>query len=167
VEKKDLAEHVGRAVIRFDQQAEEKGIELSFAPAGEVFAEYDSDLMDQVTWNLLGNALRYTPAGGKVEVRVKREGEAVTLVVEDNGPGIPAEKLEAVFDRFVQIDEARTSGGDDSGTGLGLAIVKAIVSLHNGAVSVENMPGGGALFRVTLPAARERVAGNEAGILKS
>jgi signal transduction histidine kinase len=101
-----------------------------------------------------------------VEVRVKREGEGVTLAVEDNGPGIPSEKLESVFDRFVRIDEARTSGGDNSGTGLGLAIVKAIVSLHHGAVSVENLPDGGALFRVTLLAAREGVAGNEAGVLK-
>jgi len=153
MEKKDLAEQVGRAVVRFGQQAQEKGIELSFAPAGEVLAEYDSDLMDRVTWNLLGNALKYTPAGGKVEVRVKREAEVVTLVVEDSGPGIPPEKLESVFDRFVRIDEARTSGGDTSGTGLGLAIVKAVVVLHQGMVSVENTPDGGALFRVTLPVA--------------
>ena len=157
VEEMDLAEHVGRAVIRFAQQAKEKGVELSFAPASEVLAEYDSDLMDRVTWNLLGNALKYTPAGGRVEVRVKREAEAVTLAVEDNGPGIPPGKLESVFDRFVRIDEARTSGGDTSGddtsgTGLGLAIAKAIVGLHQGTISVENRPEGGALFRVTIPA---------------
>ena len=159
LEEADLAGQVGGAVARFAQQAQEKGIELSFSPFGEVLAEYDSDLMDRVTWNLLGNALKYTPAGGKVEVSVKREADLVTLVVEDDGPGIPSDKLESVFDRFVRIDEARTSGSDTSGTGLGLAIVKAIVSLHHGAVSLENTPGGGALFKVTLPAGQGEAVG--------
>jgi two-component system OmpR family sensor kinase len=154
VEKGDLAEQVQRAVRRFTNQADAKEIDLSFSSVGGAFAEYDSDLMDRVAWNLLGNALNYTPKGGEVGVRVAGDGERLTLSVQDTGPGIPPHRLESIFDRFVRIDEARTSGTETSGTGLGLAIVKAIVTLHGGTVTAENRSGGGALFRVTLPMSR-------------
>ena len=150
--KDDLAERVRRAVVRFAQQAEEKGVEVQGPAPGAVWVEVDPDLTDRVIWNLLGNGLKFTPHGGRVETKVLGEGGNVILEVMDTGPGIPPDQLESVFDRFFRIDEARTSGAETSGTGLGLAIVKAIVNLHGGQVSVENQACGGAVFRVTLPA---------------
>jgi len=155
LEKKDLMEQVGRAVTRFGQQAREKGVDLSFSPSTELLAEFDPDLMDRVIWNLLGNALKYAPTGGRVEVLVAREGGVVTVEVLDNGPGIPPDKLDSVFNRFFRTDDARTSEGEVSGTGLGLAIVKAIVSLHGGSVSAKNRPAGGAAIRVEFPGTPE------------
>jgi signal transduction histidine kinase len=126
---------------------------LRGSDAAEINVEADPDLIDRVIWNLLGNALKFTPSGGEIGIQILKEDGSVTLEVTDTGPGIPAEKLRSVFDRFFRIDEARTSGEETSGTGLGLAIVKAIVELHRGSVSADNRPGGGAVFRVTLPAA--------------
>ena len=151
LQKDDLAERVRRAVDRFSHRAEHKGVEIRGPKPGGVWVEGDPDLLDRVIWNLLGNALKFTPPGGRVEAQVLREEGNVTLEVVDTGPGIPPEKLESVFDRFFRIDEARTPGAETSGTGLGLAIVKAIVDLHGGAVSAVNRPGGGAVFRVNLP----------------
>jgi signal transduction histidine kinase len=148
-----LGGRVRNAVDRFSQQAEQKGVEFRGPDAGEIYVEADPDLMDRVIWNLLGNALKFTPPGGEIGIQILKEDGSVTLEVTDTGPGIPAEKLRSVFDRFFRIDEARTSGEETSGTGLGLAIVKAIVELHRGSVSADNRPGGGAVFRVTLPAA--------------
>jgi len=149
--KDDLAERVRRAVARFAQQAQDKGVELQGPAPGAVWVEVDPDLTDRVIWNLLGNGLKFTPPGGRVEAKVLGEGGNVILEVKDTGPGIPPHQLESVFDRFFRIDEARTPGAETSGTGLGLAIVRAIVDLHGGQVSVENRSCGGTLFRVTLP----------------
>jgi heavy metal sensor kinase len=147
----DLSERVSRAVDRLAHRADEKGVDFQGPIGGEVWVRADPDLLDRVIWNLLDNALKYAPPRSRVEVRVLQTNQTVTLEVADTGPGIPAEKLDSVFDRFFRIDEARTPGAETSGTGLGLAIVKAIVGLHKGEVSVENRPGGGALFRVRLP----------------
>ena len=118
-------------------------------------AAFDPDLLDRVIWNLVSNAIKFTPAGGTVEVSV-REGEGgVVLEVSDTGPGIPAEMFDAVFDRFFRLDQVRTLGAAESpGTGLGLAIVKALVQLHGGEVTASNRGEGGAVFKVTLPRSR-------------
>lgn len=146
----DLEGRVDHAVRRFFHEAERKSVDLHGPTAGPVWVEADPDLIDRVIWNLLGNALKFTPAGGEIGISVQEEEAGVTLEVTDTGPGIPAEKLRSVFDRFFRIDEARTSGEETSGTGLGLAIVKAIVEMHGGSVSADNRPDGGAVFRVTL-----------------
>jgi two-component system OmpR family sensor kinase len=155
IQNDDLAERVRRAVDRFAHRAKDKGVEIRGPAPGGILVEVDPDLMDRVIWNLLGNALKFTPPGGRVEAYVLEEDGKVTLEVMDTGPGIPPEKLESVFDRFFRIDEARTPGAETSGTGLGLAIVKAIVDLHEGEVSAENRPCSGALFRVSLPIVNE------------
>jgi two-component system OmpR family sensor kinase len=149
----DLGGRIRHAMDRFAHQAKQKRVELLCPDLGDIRVEADPDLMDQVIWNLLGNALKFTPSGGEVGIQIQTEDGGVTLEVMDTGPGIPPEKLQSVFNRFVRIDEARTSGEETSGTGLGLAIVKAIVELHGGTVSADNRPAGGAVFRVTLAAA--------------
>jgi two-component system OmpR family sensor kinase len=151
IRKEDLAQRVEGAVERLGVQAREKGVTLKGPGGPAVPMEMDADLMDQVIWNLLGNALKFTPGGGRVEVSVTRVDDEARLEVADTGPGIPEEKLDRVFHRFFRIDEARTAGSREGGLGLGLAIVKAIVDLHGGTVSAFNLPSGGALFRVVLP----------------
>ena len=115
----------------------------------------DSERLRQVLANLVGNALRHTPAGSPVEVRVGeaaldgRPGAAVEVV--DHGPGLTPEQTERVFERFYRADPARS--GADGGTGLGLSIVAALVAVHGGTVQVDSVPGRGARFRVVLPLA--------------
>jgi signal transduction histidine kinase len=111
----------------------------------------DEERLGQLLGNLLQNALRYASAApGAVRVTVERGPGEARLVVEDDGPGLPPDALERVFDRFYRVDRARSRA--QGGTGLGLAIVRHIADAHGGQVRVENRPGGGARFRVRLPA---------------
>jgi signal transduction histidine kinase len=95
--------------------------------------------------SLVENAVRYTEEGGRIELAAYPDEESVVIEVRDNGPGIPDEELAYIFESF-------HSGPSRGGTGIGLAIVKTIVEAHGGAVSAENLPSGGASFRLRLPA---------------
>jgi signal transduction histidine kinase len=95
--------------------------------------------------SLVENAVRYTEEGGRIEVAAHPDQESVVIEVRDNGPGVPDEELAYIFESF-------RSGPSRGGTGMGLAIVKTIVEAHGGTVSAENVPGGGASFRLRLPA---------------
>jgi len=97
--------------------------------------------------------VRHTPSGGRVAVTINRADAGVTITVDDSGPGIPAEHLPRIFDRFYKVDESRTGTATPSGSGLGLSIVRAIVVRHGGTITAENRPEGGARFRVYLPVA--------------
>ena len=111
----------------------------------------DEERLGQMLGNLLQNALRYASAvSGAIQVIVERGPGETRLVVEDDGPGLPAEAVERVFDRFYRVDRARSRA--QGGTGLGLAIVRHITQTHGGHVWAENRPGGGARFCVRLPA---------------
>jgi two-component system OmpR family sensor kinase len=112
----------------------------------------DESRLRQVAGNLMSNALTHTPAGTPVRLRLRREGEQALIEVEDRGPGLTAEQVERVFERFYRADSARTRRtGDRGGAGLGLAIVAALVAGHSGTVEVESVLGKGATFRVRLP----------------
>ncbi len=110
---------------------------------------WDEDKVEQVLTNLTDNAIRHTPAGGRIILRALPTAKGVQLIVEDNGSGIPEEDLPFVFERFYKADKARTRG--QGGTGLGLAIVKNIVEAHAGSVSVKSKEGEGTRFTVLLP----------------
>ena len=99
--------------------------------------------------NLVSNALRYTPEGGRITLRAYADNGHVVLEVEDTGEGIPPEHLPYIFERFYRVDMARSESGKSSG--LGLAIVKALVEAHGGRVSVESQVARGTRFRLTLP----------------
>jgi signal transduction histidine kinase len=115
----------------------------------------DQEQLIRLVSNLLQNALRYAShQPGAVRVRVDQRAGQARLVVEDDGPGVPPDALERVFDRFYRVDRARSRG--HGGTGLGLAIVRHIAGLHAGRVWAENRPCGGARFSVALPAATPR-----------
>lgn len=109
----------------------------------------DSALLRRVLSNLIGNAIKYTPSGGEIVVRVREASTSLEIQVIDNGPGIPDEALPYLFDRFY-----RVPGTDIEGTGLGLSIVKSIVEKHNGYVQVSSSTGKGSTFTISLPLAR-------------
>jgi two-component system phosphate regulon sensor histidine kinase PhoR len=108
----------------------------------------DPARIDQVVTNLLHNAVKFTPSGGEIAVRVRRCGRAVRLDVRDTGVGIAPEDVDRVFERFFKSDAARHS----EGSGLGLAIAKHIVLAHGGQIRVESALGKGSTFTVELPA---------------
>ncbi|MBI4543692.1 MAG: HAMP domain-containing protein [Gemmatimonadetes bacterium] len=147
----DLAACAREVAERLGQQAQAKHIELTVDAGEAVAANVDEHLVRQMVWNLLSNAIKFTPAGGQVAVRVGTRNGSPVLEVADTGPGIPAEALPRVFDRFYQSDPARTPGGSASGTGLGLAIVRALAEAHGARVEAANLNGGGAVFRIRFP----------------
>lgn len=115
---------------------------------GEMYA--DGAKLQQVIYNIVDNAVKYTPEGGHIHVSLRKLGRDIFLSVADDGPGIPKEDQPHIFDRFYRVDKARSR--DTGGTGLGLSIVRQIVMLHGGVVTVESEPGKGSTFVVELPA---------------
>jgi len=154
----DLARLAGNAVDRYRSRADTSKVELSFATAGltgpgdrtgQLPVKGDPDRLNQVLSNLIENALRFTPEGGRIEVRAERAGDAAVVRVADTGPGIPEGDLERVFDRFYTVDRSRARSR--GGTGLGLAIAKEIVRAHGGHIRAERRPEGGTLLSFSLP----------------
>jgi signal transduction histidine kinase len=131
----------------FSPQAEARGVELRVENALDGAAIHaDRDRLIQAVSNLLGNALKFTPEGGRVELAVRTEGEAVAFRVSDNGPGIEPENLSHIWDPYWQMSRTARAGA-----GLGLAIVKGIVEAHGGQISVESTPGAGTTFHFSIP----------------
>jgi len=113
----------------------------------------DAERLRQLVWNLVENALRYTPAGGTVSVSLRRHGQVAELTVADTGIGIAAEHLPHIFERFYRADTGRSRAV--GGTGLGLSIVRQITEAHGGQVRVRSTPGEGSTFTVALPISEE------------
>lgn len=109
----------------------------------------DPDRMTQVLVNLIGNALRHTPAGGRVDVSAEKQDGYLRLHIADTGPGIPEEDLPFIFERFYKRDPSRSR--KDGGTGLGLSIAKGFVEAHGGSVTVKSKLGHGTVFTISLP----------------
>ena len=145
-----LAEVVERAVELYKDVAETKGITLDVTMDGDaagVMVNGDRMRLEQVAANLIDNAVKYTPTGGRVEVQAGSENGTAVLRVEDSGPGIPSDELPRIWTRLFRGDASRA----ERGLGLGLSLVKAIVQAHGGTVAVESAPGQGSTFRVSLP----------------
>jgi two-component system phosphate regulon sensor histidine kinase PhoR len=111
----------------------------------------DGEALQQLLGNLLDNAFKYTPAGGRVGVRTGRDGDVLFVDVTDTGLGIEVQHQERIFERFYRVDKGRSR--DVGGTGLGLSIVKHIARAHGGGVTVRSAPGQGSTFRISLPPA--------------
>ena len=141
----DLAALAAEVGAGFDAQARADGLDLSIeAPAGLPSIELDPRRVRQVLGNLLSNALRHTPAGGRVAVRIEAMPEDVVLEVADTGPGMDAATAARAFDRFYR-------SGADAGAGLGLAIVRDLVEAHGGEVALDTAPGSGTRIRCRFP----------------
>jgi two-component system phosphate regulon sensor histidine kinase PhoR len=151
VDVRALVERVGDA---FRPVAERKRQQLVVeVPANAGTVDADGALLERAVSNLVDNALKYTPEGGRVRMSATSDGVQAAITVEDNGMGIPEADLPRVFERFYRVDKSRSR--DLGGTGLGLSIVKHIIQLHGGTISVRSAVGTGSSFTIRLP--RERV----------
>jgi signal transduction histidine kinase len=130
--------------------AEEKSIEIKSHFISPGYAEVDSNRMRQAFANLVDNAVKYTPAGGLVEIRCETSGENVLVTIRDNGMGIPLGEQNRIWDRLYRGDTSRSQRG----LGLGLSLVKAVVEAHAGTISLQSEPAKGSEFTVTLAAAK-------------
>jgi signal transduction histidine kinase len=142
-----LAELFARVAARHEREAAEAGVTMAteVGPGAEIVLG-DRGRLEQALQNLAANALRYAPHGSAIELRARPIADRIAVTVTDHGPGIPAEHLPHVFDRFYKSDAARTQTG---GSGLGLSIVKAIVERHGGTIRVDSQPGR-TVFEITL-----------------
>jgi signal transduction histidine kinase len=147
----DAREIVQRSVEGINNVAEAAGVKL-VSDAESIPLMVDPDRVLQTLTNLLSNAIKFSEPGREVAVEVRRENGSAVFAVRDEGRGIPPDKLEAIFRRFVQVDasDARQKGG----TGLGLAIARSIVQQHGGKIWVESTVGEGSTFYFTMPVRR-------------
>ena len=135
---------------KFAFAARDRGVALEVdAMAATTMVSGDIALLERVLDNLIDNALRHTPNGGRVTVQSEPRGDRVRIAVTDSGPGLMREEAERVFDRFYRGDPGRSTHSGQSG--LGLAIVKSILELHGSDVAVDSLPGHGASFYFELP----------------
>ncbi len=136
------------SLYQFEAQKKNISLEMEIATSLPVI-EVDPGRMTQVLTNIMDNALRHTPDGGKIIISTKQTGENVKFVIQDSGPGLPTEELDRIFERFYRTDSARQREG--GGSGLGLAIAKSIVRAHGGQLSAESEDGKGLRIVIALP----------------
>lgn len=147
---RESADHM-RAVAR------EKGVHLELSEPAPCRVVGNADRLHQLLYNLMDNAIKFTPPGGTIRVRSDAPNGRATVVVADTGVGIPPEHLAHVFDRFYRVDQVRS--GESEGTGLGLAICRAIAEAHRGEIRIESDPGRGTRVMLTLPVESLEVRG--------
>ncbi|EFO81604.1 histidine kinase [Oscillochloris trichoides DG-6] len=146
----DAAQALANAAAAAEPRARQGGVELRLEPAPPLPAvRADPQRLAQILGNLIENAIRYTPAGGRVTLRVAREAAMICFSISDTGPGIAESEHHLIFDRFYRTDRARTR--ETGGSGLGLAIVQRLVVAQGGSVRLHSQPGQGATFSVELP----------------
>ena len=147
-DRADVEQLFNRVSERHEKDLADRGITLTTRvdeAARSVVA--DADRLEQALQNLAANAIRHTPQGGQIRLTASRQDDEIVLTVHDNGPGIPAEHLSLIFNRFYKADASRKASG--AGSGLGLSIVKAIVERHGGTIAARN--DNGAIFEIRLP----------------
>lgn len=152
LERLDLRNLLTEVCEDLAARANEKSMILDNDVADGVEARADAERIQQVLFNLIDNAIKYGRPHGRIRIAARRldDKEMLEVAVADDGPGIPPEALNRIFERFYRVDRGRSR--EQGGTGLGLAIVKHIVQSHGGEVRAESRPGEGATFRFTLPA---------------
>lgn len=135
--------------VMFLPQMSEKGIDFTTHCKADIQPVVaDRARIRQVVFNLVGNALKFSPEGGKVSLKIENDGRKMSIVVSDTGPGIPPDKIKIIFNEFERLEE-----GDASGTGLGLSLAKRLVELHYGTINVQSQAGLGSKFIVEIPLA--------------
>jgi signal transduction histidine kinase len=153
----DLRDPIQAVVQALSEVAMARGIGLdSLVPADAVVLRFDRERIVQLLTNLIGNALKFTPRGGAVSVRLSEDEDQATIEFRDTGAGIPADELPRVFERFYR--GTNTGEARASGSGLGMAIVRSIVEMHGGEIDISSVVGEGTVIRLTLPRTSEKVS---------
>ncbi len=156
----DVRGAVETAIDQARAAARKRGVELHLTMQDSpVRVRHDPQRIGQVVTNLVGNAIKFTERGGRIDVDVRAHRDGAAIEVRDNGVGIDASELPRIFDRFYR--GSRANEARSSGSGLGLAIVRSIVDMHNGSIAVESSLGSGTRFQVTLPRDPRTVDGTE------
>ena len=142
---------IARSVDTVRLMAKARGVVLIAAPLPDAMVPVRADALrlQQILWNLLANAIKFTPRHGRVIVRVDREPERYIVSVEDDGIGIPESELPHIFERFRQVDGSATRR--HAGLGIGLALARSLVELHGGTIWAESVAGHGSRFAFSLP----------------
>jgi signal transduction histidine kinase len=156
----DLSQLTSDVVSSLGILAEEREQSLRLMPFEATPVSVDRLVLREAITNIVDNAIKYSPTKSKIEIRVQAIGDEAVLTVADEGPGIPPEQRDRIFDRFFRLDEGRSR--DHGGTGLGLSIAKWAVEINRGNITVEQRPGGGSIFRMTLPLSRASTISEEA-----
>jgi two-component system sensor histidine kinase KdpD len=151
----DVQDVIGVALATFGEELEGRQTVINIEEDLPLL-RIDFELIVQVLVNLVDNALKYSPPGSEIEITARREAAGVVVSVEDQGPEIPTEDLDRVFDKFYRIEIPGTADG----SGLGLSICKSIIDVHGGSIWAENRPGGGNRFIFSLPVAEHEPEGD-------
>ena len=141
-----LDEQIRNIIVMLEPEWSKKNIDLDIA-LDDVYYYGNEDLMGQIWQNIINNAIKFTPVGGKIKVQLYRTESNITAKITDNGIGVSEEAKKKIFEKFYQGDHSRKTEGN----GLGLALVKRIIDLCEGDVYVDNVPEGGVCFTVELP----------------
>lgn len=145
----DMQKLIHETYLQLDRAAAAKSLHVRIEAPDALPMQGDEEYLQQIVWNLLANAVKFTPDGGNITVRGHLRDEHIEIVVEDDGIGIPARYHNAIFDKFWRVPEPFSHQA--KGSGLGLAVARAIVKAHGGRIEVQSEPGKGARFTVTLP----------------
>ncbi len=156
----NLVSIVKELAFSFSSLAERKKITFNVNNDNEKIITYlDKDKFDKILSNVLANAFKFTPEGGKIEVRISQNKKKVEITISDTGTGIPKNQINKIFDRFYQVDGSHTR--EHEGTGIGLALTKELVELHKGRIIVESEEGKGSTFRLIFPLGKDHLKPEE------
>ena len=162
----DLAAVVADITEQFEIPAEGAQVKLSASGTSEpAMIDADRVQIERMLSNLLSNAMKFTPEGGEVRVKLARREHEVELTVEDTGVGIPADHLPHIFDRFYRVTSPSATASPEKGLGLGLSFVAWIVKAHGGTIDVKSEPGNGTQFTILLPSSAPAAPGNEQNLI--
>ena len=146
VDVSELAEEIGTTLL---VEAEKRKIKLSVEAEKQAMVNGVRHILYEMMYNVADNAIKYSPEGGFVHIDLTADNDYLTIKIEDNGPGIPEDERDRIFERFYRLDDSRAR--DTGGTGLGLAITKEAVLMHNGTIDVANVSDIGSVFTIRLP----------------
>ena len=156
----DIVAFVKGILMSFQSLADQKKIKTSFnSDEKSIKVYFDRDKSEKIFVNILYNAFKFTPNGGRIIVKILKKGNSVQVIIKDSGQGIAIEKVEHIFDRFYQVDETLTR--DQEGSGIGLALTKELVELHGGIISAKSEHGKGSEFRIEFLLGKEHLKPEE------
>lgn len=150
LKKTDISALIFNTLLSFEQSINQKSIDITgLDTMDNIYVNIDKDLINQVIYNLVDNAVKFTEDGGYIDVRAKQGAEYTNVIIRNSGAGVPSEEIERIFERFYKVDKSR--GLDNKSTGLGLYIVKSIVEMHGGTIEARSKSDEYTEFEFTLP----------------